>query len=152
MISLCKITNGEPPTPDTLSNEAIVKCPRCDQTYRLGYSDNEWHRLSAWNQKAETAIKNAHRERDHGTGIDRVDVANRKTKVIFFAYQSDTRLGVLGAPQWQQKFAWGLQSEAACGLRCLLRRFVLLILPVERADFLEISGGGIFSRVRSSDL
>jgi hypothetical protein len=32
---------------DTLTNEQAVQCPRCQQTYRLGYSDNEWHGVAA---------------------------------------------------------------------------------------------------------
>jgi hypothetical protein len=38
-----------------------VKCPRCDQTYRLGYSDDEWHKLSAWLGKAQTAMRESHK-------------------------------------------------------------------------------------------
>jgi hypothetical protein len=43
-VSLTKIVNGKPAISNTLLNEQTVKCPRCEKTYRLGYSDGEWHR------------------------------------------------------------------------------------------------------------
>jgi uncharacterized C2H2 Zn-finger protein len=64
MVSLTKILNGRPVISDTRLNEQIVRCPRCEQTYRLGYSENEWHRLSTWLKKAETAVRNSHKK-DH---------------------------------------------------------------------------------------
>jgi hypothetical protein len=36
--------------------------PRCEQTYRLGYSDEEWHRLSAWLGKAQKAARASHKK------------------------------------------------------------------------------------------
>ena len=62
-VSLTKIVNGKPAISDPLSNEQIVKCPRCEQAYRLGYSDDEWHRLSAWLGKAERAMRESHKKR-----------------------------------------------------------------------------------------
>jgi len=47
-VLLTKIVNGKPAVSDTLGNQQTVKCPRYEQTYRLGYSDGEWHKLSAW--------------------------------------------------------------------------------------------------------
>jgi hypothetical protein len=64
-VSLTKIVNGKPAISDTLLNEQAVKCPQCEQTYRLGYSDGERHRLSTWIGKAETAIRESHRRDDH---------------------------------------------------------------------------------------
>jgi hypothetical protein len=64
-VSLTKIVNGKSAIADTLLNEQTVKCPRCEQTYRLGHSDGEWHRLSAWMCKAETAIRESHRQDKH---------------------------------------------------------------------------------------
>jgi hypothetical protein len=62
-VSLTKIVNGKPAISDTLANEQIVKCPKCEQNYRLGYSDDEWHKLSAWLKKADSAMRKSHRSR-----------------------------------------------------------------------------------------
>jgi hypothetical protein len=64
-VSLTKIVSGKPAVSDTLLEEQMVKCSRCEQTYRLGYSDREWHRLSAWLGKAERAIRESHRQDKH---------------------------------------------------------------------------------------
>ena len=64
-VSLTKIVNGKPAISNTLLNEQTVKCPQCEQTYRLGYSEGEWHRLSAWLGKAERAIRESHRRDNH---------------------------------------------------------------------------------------
>ncbi len=58
--ALTKIQNGKPAVSDTLKNQQVVKCPRCERTYRLGYSDSEWHRLKDWLGLAETAIRKDH--------------------------------------------------------------------------------------------
>ena len=60
-VSLIKIVNGNSAISDTLPNQQTVKCPRCEQTYRLGYSDDEWHKLSAWLGKARTAMRESHK-------------------------------------------------------------------------------------------
>ena len=60
-VSLTKIVNGRAVEFDALPNEETVKCPRCEQTYRLGYSDDEWHKLSAWLGKAEKAMRESHK-------------------------------------------------------------------------------------------
>jgi uncharacterized Zn-finger protein len=62
-VSLTKIAIGKPAISDPLSNEQTVKCPRCEQEYRLGYSDDEWHKLSAWLGKAERAVRESHKKR-----------------------------------------------------------------------------------------
>src|SRR5258708_15135060 len=58
--TLTRIVGGNPTISDTLTNEQTVKCPRCEQTYRLGYSDSEWHRVKDWLKLAATAIRNDH--------------------------------------------------------------------------------------------
>jgi hypothetical protein len=59
-ITLTKIVDGQPVISDTLTNEQTVTCPRCKQTYRLGYSDTEWHRVKDWLKLAQTAIRKDH--------------------------------------------------------------------------------------------
>jgi len=59
-VSLTKIINGRPAVSDALKNELTVKCPRCNRTYRLGYSDNEWNKVKDWLKLAETAIRKDH--------------------------------------------------------------------------------------------
>jgi hypothetical protein len=64
MVSLTKFVEGKSVVSDSLSNDQVVSCPQCEQTYRLSYSDNEWHRLSAWLKKAEAAVRESHKK-DH---------------------------------------------------------------------------------------
>jgi hypothetical protein len=59
-VTLTKIVNGKPAVSDDLKNELTVKCPRCDRTFRLGYSDNEWNKVKDWLRLAETAIRKDH--------------------------------------------------------------------------------------------
>ena len=40
-VSLSKIVNGPPAVADNLANAHIVACPKCDDKYRLGYSDGD---------------------------------------------------------------------------------------------------------------
>src|SRR5271156_50869 len=45
MVSLTKNVNGKRSTDETLSNERVVTCPICEQTYLLRYGENtscEW--------------------------------------------------------------------------------------------------------------
>jgi hypothetical protein len=60
-VLLTKIVNDRAVVIDTLLNQQTVKCPKCEQTYRLAYSDDEWHRLSAWLGKAERAMRESHK-------------------------------------------------------------------------------------------
>ena len=57
-VTLTKI--GNPAQPDSLTNALTVQCPRCEQTYRLGYSDEEWHRLRTWQELAGKALRKDH--------------------------------------------------------------------------------------------
>ena len=69
-VLLTKIVNGKPAISDTLPNQQTVKCPKCEQTYRLAYSDNEWHRLSAWLGKAERAVRESHKKRHESAVLE----------------------------------------------------------------------------------
>lgn len=60
-ISLTKIIDGKPAVIDTLPNALTVRCPSCDQTFRLGYSDNEWHWVKDWLALAERALRQDHK-------------------------------------------------------------------------------------------
>ena len=61
-VLLTKIVNDRAVVIDTLLNQQTVRCPPCEQTYRLGYSDDEWHRFSAWLGKAERAMRERHKK------------------------------------------------------------------------------------------
>jgi len=67
--TLTKIIDGKPLVSDDLTNEQTVQCPRCEQTYRLSYSDNEWHRVKDWLKLAETAIRKDHDQRHEAATI-----------------------------------------------------------------------------------
>ena len=60
-VSLTKIVNDRAVVIDTLLNQQTVKCPKCEQTYRLGYSDDEWHKLSTWLGKTDRAMRESHK-------------------------------------------------------------------------------------------
>jgi len=49
----------------TLSNAQVVRCPRCEQPYRLEYGEGEGRHLSAWLRKADTAIRKSHKRDNH---------------------------------------------------------------------------------------
>ena len=55
-----------------LPNQLTVKCPRCDETYRLAYSDDEWNRLKDWIGLAERALREAHK---HGHELQSLTLA-----------------------------------------------------------------------------
>ena len=60
-VTLTKIIDGKPVVSDDLTNEVqAIQCPRCEQTYRLAYSDTEWHRVKDWLQLAAKAIRKEH--------------------------------------------------------------------------------------------
>jgi uncharacterized C2H2 Zn-finger protein len=59
-VTLTKLQNGKPTVSDALKNEQTVKCPRCDRTYRLGYSDSEWNKVKDWLKLAATVIRKDH--------------------------------------------------------------------------------------------
>jgi hypothetical protein len=63
-IALTKIVDGEPAVNDGLPNHEIVKCPKCAQTYRLGSSDEEWHKLQHWMKLSEPAARASHQRHD----------------------------------------------------------------------------------------
>jgi hypothetical protein len=63
------MVDGKPAVSDDLKNELAVKCSRREQTYRLGYSDNEWHRVNDWLRLAETAIRKEHDSRHEAAMI-----------------------------------------------------------------------------------
>jgi hypothetical protein len=69
-VSLVKIVYDRAVVIDTLLNQQTVKCPKCEQTYRLGYTDDEWHRLSAWLGKAERAMRESHKKRHDATTLN----------------------------------------------------------------------------------
>jgi hypothetical protein len=52
-------------SPGKLSNHLTVKCPCYDQTYDLGYSDDEWHRVKDWLDVAARALREDHNRRRH---------------------------------------------------------------------------------------
>jgi hypothetical protein len=59
VVSLIKIIDGTA-VADALPNEHFINCPRCSQTYRLGYDDAEWHRVKDWMKLAEAALRRDH--------------------------------------------------------------------------------------------
>jgi hypothetical protein len=62
-VSLTKIVEGKRTVNDTLENEQAVRCPLCDQMYRLGYSDSEWNKVKDWLTIAERAIREDHKRK-----------------------------------------------------------------------------------------
>jgi uncharacterized C2H2 Zn-finger protein len=69
-VLLTKIVNGRAVITDMLPNQQTVKCPRCEQTYRLSYSDDEWNKVSTWLAKAQTAMRKSHKKRHDADMLD----------------------------------------------------------------------------------
>ncbi len=69
-VSLTKVVNGRAVEIDTLPNQQTVKCPRSEQTYRLGYDDSEWNKLSAWLGKAERTMRESHKTGHDAATLD----------------------------------------------------------------------------------
>jgi hypothetical protein len=68
--TLTKIIDGKPVVADDFTNEVqAIQCPRCEQTYRLGYSDTEWHRVKDWLKLAGAAIRKDHDQRHEAATI-----------------------------------------------------------------------------------
>jgi hypothetical protein len=59
-VTLTKIIDGKPAQADAHANALTVECPRCEQSYRLSYSDDEWHRLRTWQDLAGKALRKDH--------------------------------------------------------------------------------------------
>lgn len=59
-VALTKIIACKLAASDGLANGVGVRCPRCEQTYRLGYSEEEWYRLRHWQKLAGKAIRKDH--------------------------------------------------------------------------------------------
>jgi len=68
-VTLTKIVDGKLLVNDTLENEQFVKCPSCDQTYRLGYSESEWNKVKDWLTIAERAIREDHKRRHQAESL-----------------------------------------------------------------------------------
>ena len=69
-VSLTKIVEGKPAVDDTLENKQTVKCPSCDQMYRLGYSESEWNKVKDWLTIAERAIREDHKRKHQAESLD----------------------------------------------------------------------------------
>lgn len=65
MVSLTKIVEGRSAINDTLLGQEVVRCPLCEQTYRFGYSKDEWYKVSAWLRKAEAVLRESHQTDKH---------------------------------------------------------------------------------------
>jgi hypothetical protein len=62
-VSLTKIAGDKPMVSDTLTNSQTMKCPLCEQEFRLGYSDSEWNRVKDWLGIAERVMRGDHKRR-----------------------------------------------------------------------------------------
>jgi hypothetical protein len=64
-----KVIDGKPAVSDDLTKRTDRPVSRCEQAYRLGYSDTEWHRVKDWLKLAETAIRKDHNLRHEAETI-----------------------------------------------------------------------------------
>jgi hypothetical protein len=62
-VTLTKIIKGKPAVSDAVNNQQTVKCPCCERTYQLVWSDNERHWAKNWFKLAEMAIRTDHDSR-----------------------------------------------------------------------------------------
>jgi hypothetical protein len=63
MIAHVTVSLSKDGAPDELPNHIAVKCPKCSQSYRLNYSDDEWNRVKDWIRLAERALREDHKRR-----------------------------------------------------------------------------------------
>jgi hypothetical protein len=49
--------------PQALPNLLTIACPVCDQTYELGYSDDEWNRVKDWINVARRCLREDHKRK-----------------------------------------------------------------------------------------
>jgi hypothetical protein len=70
----------KPSIPDSLPNQVTVKCPRCADSYRLSYSDDEWNKVKDWLAVAERALREDHKGRHEATSIVLVRKVSSRTK------------------------------------------------------------------------
>ena len=68
-VTLTKLIDGNPAISDTLLYAQIVRCPRCERKYRLGYSEGEWHRVKDWLKLAVSAMLKDHNARHEAATI-----------------------------------------------------------------------------------
>jgi hypothetical protein len=52
-----------------LANAQTIACPQCGQSYRLSYSDSEWHRVKDWLKIADSALRRDHAARHEAAAI-----------------------------------------------------------------------------------
>jgi hypothetical protein len=69
LVSLTKIVGGGPAISGTLTNEQTIHCPICQNSYRFGYSDGEWHRVKDWLVQADRAIREDHKSNHELTSL-----------------------------------------------------------------------------------
>jgi hypothetical protein len=51
------------------ANNQVLQCPKCEQKYLLGYSDEEWHRAKTWLEIAKIAVRKDHDLRHEAASI-----------------------------------------------------------------------------------
>jgi len=68
-VTLTKIVDGRPAAADSFKKKLTVKCPLCDQVYRLGYSDSEWNRVKDWLNIAERSIREDHKSKHQAESL-----------------------------------------------------------------------------------
>jgi len=71
-VSLTKIVDDNT-TNKMSSDERVVTCLLCEQTYLLRYSETEGHHLSAWLKKADIAVRKGHIHDSHNTEALKLD-------------------------------------------------------------------------------
>jgi hypothetical protein len=64
MTSLTRIVDDKSPV-DALPYHQVLRCPQCRQQYRFGYSPDEWSKVSAWLELADSVMRESHKRDKH---------------------------------------------------------------------------------------
>ena len=68
MVLLTKVADGVPESNGT-PNERVLKCPSCEQIYKLAYGETERYHLDAWLRKADAVLRKSHKRNSHETSV-----------------------------------------------------------------------------------
>jgi hypothetical protein len=72
MALLSKVSDSNYPS-NGMPNERALKCPNCEQSYRLVFGELEAYFLGAWLMKADAVLRRSHKRNNHATEVLKLD-------------------------------------------------------------------------------
>ena len=68
MALLIKVGDGSAAVNGTIE-APVLKCPCCEQVYRLTYGEMESHHRHAWLRKADEVLRKSHKKSSHALEV-----------------------------------------------------------------------------------